>query len=374
MITRDTIQRLIHRAPTGRPVLSLYLDMSVNAENKRTYHLFLQQQRAQHAELDSDRPGHHREPLGAALERAESWIEENFEQSNRGLVLFTDVGGNGLEGLQLPVALPNRLVLADRPVIGPLAQTLASHRHYGIALVDREHFRLMGFYLGELRHYKDITPDAYPTPHDVQKGGSAAKTYQQFKAEETRQFFRQFANEMADLDRRHSFDHWILLGTVENVRNYCEFLLDTINNRVIHTTHSSVSASDADILERLAPFFADHALQDEAATIDMVRDRLRTRHLAAGGVRDTLIQLQEGKVDTLVLERGLSEAGAQCTRCGFYLDNRDGSCPYCGGEVRPGVDLAESMIRIAAEQEVDLEFVDPGPLSDFGGVAALLKF
>jgi hypothetical protein len=29
---------------------------------------------------------------------------------------------------------------------------------------------------------------------------------------------------------------------------------------------------------------------------------------------------------------------------------------------------------MAAEQEVELEFVDPAPLSDVGGVAALLKF
>jgi hypothetical protein len=32
------------------------------------------------------------------------------------------------------------------------------------------------------------------------------------------------------------------------------------------------------------------------------------------------------------------------------------------------------MIRMAAEQEVDVEFVDPAPLSDVDGVAALLKF
>jgi peptide subunit release factor 1 (eRF1) len=374
MIKRDTIQNLMHRAPSERPVMSLYLDMSVNAENKRTYHVFLQQQRAQYAELDSDRPGHHREPLGAALEQATNWIDENFDQSNRGIALFADVGGNDLEVLQLPVALPNRLVLSDRPVIAPLAQMLASHRHYGIALVDREHCRLAGYYLGELTHHKEITPDAYPTPHDVHKGGYAAKDYQKFKAEETRQFFKQFASEMSELDRRHNFDHWILLGTVENVRNFSEFVSAAINDRVIHTGHSPVSASDTDIIERLTPFFAEQSLHDEAATVDLVRDRLRTNHLAASGVRDTLIQLQEGKVDTLVLARDLSKPGAQCTRCSFYLDKRDGTCPYCGGEVRSGVDLAESMIRMAAEQEVDLEFVDPAPLSDVGGVAALLKF
>lgn len=374
MINQEQVQRLIQRAPNGNPVMSLYLDMSVNSENKRTHHLFLQQKRAEHTELDSDRETHHREPLGAAFERADDWVERNFDQSNRGLALFVEVGGDWVEGVQVGAPLPNKLVVSERPVVGPLTELLARNRLYGIALVDREHCRLMSSHLGGLQHHKQLDPEAYPTPHDVKKGGSAAKDYQKHKAEEARQFFRMFATELSELDRRLGCDHWIVLGTVENTKHFCEYLPKDVLDRVIHTANASLDASDTDILERLSPFFAEHALHDEASTVDLLRDRLRTRHFAISGMRDTLEQLQEGKVDTLVIARDLQTHGAQCTRCGFYLDRTSGACPYCGGELRDGVDLVESMIRMATEQEVALEFVDPAPMSELHGVGALLRF
>ncbi len=373
-MTNQVLQSLIQRGPNEQPILSLYLDMAVNSENKRTYQLFLQKKRAEYAELDSDRPRHHREPLGEALERAERWLDASYEEANRGVALFLEVGGDWLEGLQFPISVENRLVVSDRPVIGPLVEVLSRHRRYGVGLVDREHFRLAGFYLGELRHYKDVQPHAYPAPHDIQKGGWAAKDYQKYKAEEARQFFRMFANELAECDRKYGHDYWILLGTDENVKHFREFLPKAVDERVIHCAPCSVDANDAEVSDRLQPFFAEHELQDETSKVDVLRDRLRTGHLAIAGVHDTLEQLQEGKVETLVIARDFHKDGAQCTRCGFYLDRVTGQCPYCGGELRDGVDLVESMIRLATSQDVDLEFVDPRPIADLNGVGALLKF
>ncbi len=85
-------------------------------------------------------------------------------------------------------------------------------------------------------------------------------------------------------------------------------------------------------------------------------------------------RLQEGKVDTLVMSRDLERSGAHCRRCGFFLARRDGSCPYCGGELDRRVDLVEAMIRLAEEQEIVLEFVPAEALADLDGVGALLKF
>jgi peptide subunit release factor 1 (eRF1) len=348
--------------------------MAVNSENKRTYQIFLQQKRNEHSELDSDRPSHHREPMGEALERAERWLDDNYEGANRGVALFIELDGDWLEGIQLPVSLENRWIVADRPAIGPLVEVLSAHRRYGVALVDREHCRLAEFQFGLLRVERELQPEAYPTPHDVQKGGWAARDYQKYKAEETRQFFRLFSAELSDVDARLQQPPWMLLGTAENVRNFRDFLPSAVNDRVIHCAHASVDAADQEIVGRLQPLVAEHALRDEASAVDRLRDRLRTHHLAISGVRDTLVQLQEGKVDTLVIARDFHSDGAQCTRCGFYLDRRAGDCPYCGGALREGVDLGESMIRMATSQEVDLEFVDPSPIAELQGVGALLKF
>src|SRR5690606_2824874 len=98
MISRHDIQRLLHQEREG-PVLSVFLDMSVDSDNKRTYDVFLQKRKGEFAELDSDREGHHREALGEAFARVEAWLENEFDDSKKGVALYTGIGPDWLEAL-----------------------------------------------------------------------------------------------------------------------------------------------------------------------------------------------------------------------------------------------------------------------------------
>lgn len=374
MVTKEHIERLIHFLPTGNPILSLYLDMSVNSDNKRTHHVFLNQQRASFAELSSDRENHHRVAVGEALARLDRWLDSDFQPQNRGVVAYVELGGSWFQAIQLAQSVRNRLTISDRPIVGPLAEIFAKSRCYGIALLDRENMRILTWDAGELNLEKEIRPDVYPSPHDVTKGGYASKDYQKFKAEETNRVFRTFSDEVEQVERRQQCDHWILMGTDENVALFRSFLTRELDQKVIYCCHGAVDAMETEILQRLEPYFNEQLQQDEATKLNLLRDRVRNHHFAIAGVSGTLEQLQEGKVATLVIARDLEMSGAQCMNCGFYLDRKGGGCPYCGGELKPGVDLAEFMIRMAADQECELEFVDPAPIRDLEGVGALLKF
>ena len=143
MVSRDDIQRLIHRQDAGRKVISLFLDMSVNSDNKRTYGVFLSKQRSRFAELDSDREAHHREALGEAFSRIERWIEDNFDEANKGLAIYAEIGGRWIAGYQVAVPLQNRFEIAERPLIGPLAEVVECHPLYGVVVLDRDSLRLL---------------------------------------------------------------------------------------------------------------------------------------------------------------------------------------------------------------------------------------
>jgi peptide chain release factor subunit 1 len=374
MIAKMDLQRLLQRPAGNAPVLSLFLDMSVNAENKRTHHIFLNQQRARFTELSSDRDTHHREPVGAALARIEDWLESEYDESHKGVALFAELGGPWFEALQLPVPIRNRMIIDERPAVGPLTEVLGGARRYGIVLVDRERLRLLVVYMGEVVTDENVLMDAYPTAHDVKAGGFAAKDFQKYKEEEARQFFREFSGHVDTFDRRYSPQRYVLLGTDENRSAFLDHLPQSVAAKIVHEGHAPLDARPAQILERLGEFFEEDALRERANVIERVRDRVRNRHYAIAGLNDTLEQLQEGKVETLVLARGLEQDGAQCTTCGYYLLRRAGACPYCGGRLRDGIDLVESMLRIAAEQDVAIEFAEPGPLRELDGIGALLRF
>jgi peptide subunit release factor 1 (eRF1) len=160
----------------------------------------------------------------------------------------------------------------------------------------------------------------------------------------------------------------------ENARHFRECLPKQVTERILHTAHASLGAPAADIVRQVQTILSERALRSEADALNLVQDRVRQAHYATSGLHDTLVQLQEGKVERLVVARDLEKDGVQCTQCGFYLVRRDGACPYCGGTLRDGVDLVESMIRIAANQDVNVDFVAPDSMRDLKGVAALLKF
>ena len=138
MISRGDLERLMQRENGDRQVLSVFLDMSVNSDNKRTHQIFLNQKKSQFDELQSDRQSHHTVALGEAIARVERWLADDFVEENRGVVIYSEIGGPWFEALQFPVPVHNRFVIAEKPVIAPLAQVLKSYHHHGVVLLDRK--------------------------------------------------------------------------------------------------------------------------------------------------------------------------------------------------------------------------------------------
>lgn len=376
MISRHDIQRLLHQEREG-PVLSVFLDMSVDSDNKRTYDVYLQNRKAEFDQLESDREEHHREALGEAFERVEEWLATGFDEANKGVAVYTGIGSEWLEALQFPVPVRNRIEISARPIIGPLVQIVEAYRHHGIVLVDREHLRILSVYLDTTVAEHRAETEPYPVPHDVKAGGYSAKDYQKRKAEEARHFFKEFAREVAEFDRRYRPDDLVVLGTNENAKHFVEFLPKHLQEKVVLTGAAPAVADAVDpavVLERLDPFFK-RQLEDKAnRAAKVLNDRVSQSHLAIAGFQDTLRQLQEGRIDTLVLARDVAMDGAQCVQCGFYLVESDSACPYCGGVLERDVDLAEVVIRLAQEQDVPIEFVDAEAIGDRDGVGGLLRF
>jgi peptide subunit release factor 1 (eRF1) len=374
MISKQDLDRIIQREDGGRPVLSLFLDMAVDSTNKRNHTVFLAQKRAQLAELNGDLGGTRLEDLSAALDRVERWLGDSYEEANRGVVIYTEVGGDWFEALQFPVPVHNRMVVADRAVIAPLAQVLESYDHYGVIMLDREHVRLLSVYLGTLLDELEFRGDPLPTPHDVQAGGYSHARYQRRKLEEMKHFFKDFAEEVERFVRRYKPQHLVLLGTEANVAKFREFLPDSVLQLVVYTGAMSVDEPANEVLQKLEPHLRAEREREGRALIEEVRDRAAHDYLATAGVSGTLFALQEGKVETLLVARDHQTGGARCTQCGFVFASDVVKCPYDGSEEMEGVDVVEEMVRMAEEQGVQIAFADVKEVSDLRGAAALLRF
>ncbi len=153
-----------------------------------------------------------------------------------------------------------------------------------------------------------------------------------------------------------------------------EFLPSSLEEMVAHTDRMDIEASAADIRRKLAPVFEERLAEEEARAVDLLHDRVEHSHKAVAGLDDTLGRLQEGKLEALIIARGLSRDGGRCDTCDFVLSRSSGECPYCGGNVEDSLDLGEEMVRIAEDQGIHIDFVQPSAIDDLGGVGGLLRF
>ena len=362
------------REETGRPVVSLFLDMSVNSNNKRTHQVFLSQKRQQFEELQQEWMAEHQEGVQTLWDRVQAWLDGEFDEANRGVVIYTDVGGDWFEAMQFPVAVQNRLVAAPRPVVGPLAQVLTSYHHYGVILLDREHVRILSVYLGTLLDEVEVRGEPLPTNSDVQAGGYSQSRYQRRKAEEMRHFFKDFAAEVEDFVGRYQPRDLVLLGTEENLAKFKEFLPDSLLQKVVHEGQMWVDENPSEILSRLEPHLRAEQERSDRELLEQVRDRVVHDYLATAGIQGTLTALQEGRVDTLVLARDHRTDGVRCAQCGFVFAREMKTCPYDGSTALTDVDVVEEMVRMAEGQGVSIAFADPGEVAGMKGAAALLRY
>jgi peptide chain release factor subunit 1 len=374
MITKQDLERLIDRGSNGRPVLSLFLDMSVNENNKRTYGIFLSRKRTQFEELGHAAARVSDLEMQTALDRVQDWIETSFDEANHGLVVYAELGGNWFQALQFPVPVQNRLVVAQRPVIAPLAQVVEEYRHYAVILLDREHVRLLSVYLGTLLDEVTVRGEPIPTPHDVQAGGYSHTRFQRRKAEEMRHFFKEFAREVEEFAARYRPADLVILGTPENVAKFREFLPETLLKSVIYTGPMPVDEPAPEVIARLQPHLRAAQERAEREVVQQVRDRVAHDYLAIAGLQGTLTALQEGKVDTLVLASNQRRDGRRCGQCGFVFARDLESCPYDGSNALEEVEVMEEMVRMAEGQGVPIAFAEPGEVEDLKGAAALLRF
>lgn len=374
MINKADLERLIEHPSDDHSVLSLYLDMSVGSDNKRTHHIFLGQLRAQIDELEGAGRNFRPEQVDAALDRVEQWIDDGFEEENRGVVIFTALGGDWFEALQFPVPVQNRTAVDARPVVAPLAQVIEDYHHHGVVLLDREHVRILSVYLGTLMDEIEVRGEPYPASHDVQAGGYSQQRYQRRKREEMKHFFRDFAREVEEFIRRYDADDLVILGTDENVAQFREFLPETLQGMIVYTGPMPTDEPASEVLAKLDPHLRAQRESEARATVERVRSQAAQDYLATEGFGATLVALQEGKVDTLVLARDHHRDGARCTTCGFIFAREVSSCPYDGSATEGGIDVVEEMVRMAEGQGVTIEFAEPAVVSDLRGAGALLRF
>jgi rubrerythrin len=308
----------------------------------------------------------------------ENYIEREYE-GGRSVAIFSCAPEDFFRAYPLQVPMRSRMRISNRPHVKPLADLFDSYGWYGIALVDKQGARLFFFHLGDIREQEGVLGASIRRTKEGGsqaaggRGGNAGQN--QHTTEATERNMRESAEFAAKFFEENNVRRVLLGGTEENVALFRGYLPKRWQSLVVGTFPISMNANNAEVMERAIKIGqeAEHRRETEA-----VKALITAAAKAQGGViglENTLLMVQEGRIQTLLVIEGFRAPGYRCQECGYITAQEKETCPYCGGsftEIPDAVDLA---VRRVLEDGGDVDVIHDNPqLEENGKIGAMLRY
>lgn len=365
MFTESDLHELL-QFTAAEPVLSIYLNTNPAEANADAYRLHLRNM-LKRVNLPQD---------SAAIEQ---FFSHEYDWTGRGVAVFSCAPRGFFRAYPLALPVNNRLLVADRPSVRPLADLLDSYGGYGVVLADQQGARLFFFHLGELREQEGTIGEAIKhtksgeaSSMHGQRGGAAGKTTYMDE------LIDRNTKEIADFTIRFFEENHVrrvlIGGSDDNIARLRAALPRAWQSLIMGTFSVPMTASHNEVLAR-ALLIGQNAEKEREA--NMVKEMITTAAKggpAVTGLEDTLPAVNEGRVKTLVIVEGFAKPGYRCRDCDTLAATEKG-CEACGGALEKVMDVVDLAVHSVMRHGGDVEMVHAQTdLSSAGQIGAFLRY
>jgi peptide subunit release factor 1 (eRF1) len=375
MITRDELRELAQiESPEGAAV-SFYFQPKRPANKAHKEELILVKDLVRGAMKQAGGPA--REDLERILRKAEQ-LQGNHSHAK---AIFACSSRGVWREFNLPAGTgASTVVLNSRFHLAPLVAALDQALRCAVVVVDREKahiFILDEAESGDVTSVEQIVSD---TPRRVRAAGYAG--YEDGHIErhiqnEAMRHFKRAAERLKEVAETRGLDK-VLIGCRDDVWPDIESQLHPyIRQRLSgHFLADPATISAAAIREHVSQLVAERRASQREALVREVMGQSQRNGRGVTGLRNVLLSLERGEVQTLLLSLGFTAPGVECRNCG-HLDSRTGrQCDVCGQETTERENLVDALVsRAITNGSVDIVPVTgSGAFERAGNIAALLRF
>ncbi len=355
------------------PVVSVYLDTRWADEHQRDrVRVFLKNELARAREASSNR----------AADSDLDWIESQGDAlvgqatmpEGVGVALFACEGVGLREHLSVRVPFEDAFVVADTPLLRPLAVLAEATPAALLIFVDAESARL--WVLTTAGVAPEVVLEGETEEHPRVAGGAqmAQTGYDRRRGAEREHHFGLVAKRVAELVDSNGIDRLIVAGEPRNLALLRNALPTSMAGHIVGEIAGSRDEAGHVLVRRAAEVLSRAEGQRHAEEVDTVLVTAAKGGKAAAGVDAALGAVKRGAVHRLYLLRDFGESGRVCVACGDLGRGSHEFCRLCGKLTRP-VDLAEAMVHRVISAGGTVAAVPAHiALSGAGGVAARLRF
>lgn len=373
MFSKQELRELAAYKSETSPVLSVYLNVDPTQVSTEQYRLALKGMLKSAAEKAARQD----------VEQVETYVELEYDRQSKGLIIFSCAEQDFLAVYPLAVPVTDEVYVSPRPYIKQMADILDAYDRYGVVMVDREGGRLYLFYLGALQ---DVTgtfgEELRAFIHDAAgRGGRSGSGAKGDWTANLRNRIDQVANrnlrEVVSLTQEFyktgQCERIILAGTDENRARFMGLLPKNLQSKVVGGFSIDMSASVLTVLEQSLQVMHQSVAERKSALVDGI---ITAAHKGSGstGLADTLMAIQQQRVQTLAISEGFSAPGYICDQCGYISADQVNQCPACGGDAREIEDVVDNLVHNAILNDIEIAFVQDKALEEVGAIGALWRF
>lgn len=384
MFSRRDLEKLLQAH--SNPILSVYVNTDPARDPKASYRIWLKDALK---DLETDIESAGLRPFRESAEHVTNYIREHRPQG-KSWVGF--VNEELFETFNLRVPVENE-VQWGRPEVTQLEWLLEEFRPYGVVLVDSERVRLFLVAMNEIRELdeqvlgidtsswrkKDMMPpsQAQGTPvRGAVGGGSHRDAYSERRKVQVERFWREASKGLRQLKELHGVRQAVL-GGPKTARDGFLQILGADAEMVIGQISTRTGAPGAEVLEESLPVIQSYERDREAPIVQELLRRASTSAQANVGLPATLKALQEGRVETVVVNRRLDKTVKECSDCGYVLEKDRAECPHCGSTQLQEVSLRAMLPVLLRRHGATMEIVREqaaDELEPHGGIGALWRY
>lgn len=379
MTLTEQLDRLATFEPGPYPVISLYLNTQSGQHGRDQHHTFVRKElKARGETYAANSP--ERESLARDLERITQYLESQLQPSANGVAVFTCSGADLFEAVQMDAPIEQHwLSIGDRPHLYPLARLDSQWPRYAAVLADTHASRILVFAGGALVAERGV--DGVKTRRTAE-GGASQMRFQRHVENFHLHHVKDVVDALDRIVRQEGIMQILLAGDEVVTPLLREQMPKHLAEKVVEHMRVDTNAPLADVVRASLDAMKRVNERTDRETVEAVIGDYRAGGLGVVGPEATLDALVQGQVDELLLSASLRElkhlpggrAGAPGSNAGI-----ESAAAVVAGEAASAdaesVRIADELVTRAKQTGATITFIeDPSLLSDWGGVAALLRF
>jgi peptide subunit release factor 1 (eRF1) len=299
------------------------------------------------------------------------WLDENSFQSE-GLCLFACWSLNYVQGIPLPLSVPDLLRVGPTPYIRPLAELQDEYENFLIVVANNKTTQILEVTSAVAETADKVRGDI---KNHVRKGGWSQQRYSRRRDKELLHYAKEINEILEKLVQKKNFDRIVLLGSQEILAELEGTFSQEVAARVVGRDKAEAAATEDELLDKAYKLYFEEERDDEHDLWERIRAEYLGNGLAVVGPEDILAALQLGRVEEVIVIRDAEIAGVRCRDCEHVANGAVEICPACGLESLIPIDLIDEITRQAQLTSATVEFTDPiEELEKVGKIAAMLRY